>query len=78
MPFVKTCTLGSCDDHIFSQLCTNIIVNLQCPRYETIPDRTKNTIEKMRHKLDKREKAIIKEWFKDNKKGNDLASKNLT
>jgi hypothetical protein len=46
--FARKCALGSCDDHIFSQECTNKIVNLQCPRYETVQDREGNTFEKMR------------------------------
>lgn len=44
----RTCSLGSCDDYIFSQLCTNKIVNLQCPRYETVQEREKDTIGKLK------------------------------
>lgn len=51
------CSLGSCDEHIFSLPCHNKILNLNCPRYETIQDRDDDTIGKMREKTRKATKG---------------------
>lgn len=45
---MKYCSLGSCDDHIFSAVCNGKIRRLECPRFVTIQDRTANTLKKVK------------------------------
>ena len=55
------CSLGSCDDHIFSRACTEKCIHVQCPRYETPDARDNDTIMRNRHNEKHFEKLLMKE-----------------